>query len=189
MISIPLGVPARPWDERAKDLIKAWGEALAKAKPATLPVPRRPRPMVAPKKTIRTIRGSTEGQVSLTPTDPPGEWHRTAIARLPRLESHMSTNVFLATDDETQGAVVRKVLLREGLDCPVANVVRVELAPQLLPRSPVDLIVVALPEDSRVFADTCSTGWRSCPGPTASGCWPSGRPPTPSWCCGPCGGP
>ncbi len=29
--------PARPWDERAKDLIKAWGEALAKAKPATPP--------------------------------------------------------------------------------------------------------------------------------------------------------
>ncbi len=59
----------------------------------------------------------------------------------------MSTNVFLATDDETQGAVVRKVLLREGLDCPVTNVVRVELAPQLLPRSPADLIVVVLPED------------------------------------------
>ena len=59
----------------------------------------------------------------------------------------MSTNVFLATNDETQSAVVRKVLLREGLDCPVTNVVRVELAPQLLPRSPVDLIVVGLPED------------------------------------------
>jgi pilus assembly protein CpaE len=59
----------------------------------------------------------------------------------------MSANVFLATDDETQGAAARKVLLREGLDCPVANVVRVALAPQLLPRSPVDLIVVMLPED------------------------------------------
>ncbi len=59
----------------------------------------------------------------------------------------MSTNVLLATNDETQGAVVRMVLLREGLDCPVANVVRVELAPLLLPRSPVDLIVVGLPED------------------------------------------
>lgn len=59
----------------------------------------------------------------------------------------MSTNVFLVTNDETQGAVVRKVLLREGLDCPVTNVVRIELAPQLLPRSPVDLIVVGLPED------------------------------------------
>ncbi len=60
----------------------------------------------------------------------------------------MSTNVFLATDDETQGALVRKVLLREGLDCPVTSVVRVELAPQLLPRSPVDLIVVGLPANT-----------------------------------------
>ncbi len=59
----------------------------------------------------------------------------------------MSTNVFLATDDEKQAAVVRKVLLREGLDCPVANVVRVDLAAQLLPRTPVDLIVVDLPDD------------------------------------------
>ena len=60
----------------------------------------------------------------------------------------MSTNVFLATDDDTQGALVRKVLLREGLDCPVTSVVRVELAPQLLPRSPVDLIVVGLPANT-----------------------------------------
>ena len=59
----------------------------------------------------------------------------------------MTTNVFLATDDDTQAAVVRKVLLREGLDCPVANVARVALAPQLILRSPVDLIVVGLPED------------------------------------------
>jgi len=43
--------------------------------------------------------------------------------------------------------VVRKVLLREGLDCPVTSVVRVELAPQLLARSPADLIVVVLPAD------------------------------------------
>jgi pilus assembly protein CpaB len=53
----------RPWDERAKDLIKAWGEALAK----------RPSPPAAeravPKKTIRTIRGSNEGMVALTPMD------------------------------------------------------------------------------------------------------------------------
>jgi pilus assembly protein CpaE len=59
----------------------------------------------------------------------------------------MSTQVFLATNDEAQGALVRKILLREGLDCPVANVVRLELAPHLLPRSPVDLIVVGLPPD------------------------------------------
>ena len=59
----------------------------------------------------------------------------------------MSTTVFLATNDEMQSALVRKVLHREGLDCPVTNVVRVELAPQLLPRSPVGLIVVGLPAD------------------------------------------
>jgi pilus assembly protein CpaE len=59
----------------------------------------------------------------------------------------MSAIVFLATNDETQGALVRKVLLREGLDCPISNVVRVELAPHLLSRSPVDLIVVGLPAD------------------------------------------
>jgi pilus assembly protein CpaE len=60
----------------------------------------------------------------------------------------MSINVFLATDDEMQGAVVRKVLHREGLDCPAANVVRVDLAPQMLPRMAVDLVVVGLPDDS-----------------------------------------
>jgi pilus assembly protein CpaB len=63
--------PAKPWDERAKDLFKTFGEALAKA-------PRRPAPEAAaavaptakaiPIKTIRTIRGSSEGMVSLTPT-------------------------------------------------------------------------------------------------------------------------
>jgi pilus assembly protein CpaB len=61
--------PPRPWDERAKDLIKAWGDALAKAPP--VPLPQRqapPEAIVAPAKTIRTIRGSTEGMVSLTPT-------------------------------------------------------------------------------------------------------------------------
>jgi pilus assembly protein CpaB len=61
-------VPTRPWDERAKDLIKAWGEALAKA-PARPPSQLRPVPEAAviPSKTIRTIRGSSEGMVSLTP--------------------------------------------------------------------------------------------------------------------------
>ena len=52
----------RPWDERAKDLIKAWGEALAKR-----PVPPPAAAAVTPKKTIRTIRGSNEGMVALTP--------------------------------------------------------------------------------------------------------------------------
>jgi pilus assembly protein CpaB len=56
--------PVRPWDERAKDLIKAWGEALAKRPPA--------QTQINSKKTIRTIRGSSEGTVVLTPVDAPG---------------------------------------------------------------------------------------------------------------------
>jgi pilus assembly protein CpaB len=59
--------PVRPWDERAKDLIKAWGEALAKRPP---PTPAEPR--AVPKKSIRTIYGSIEGKVELTPIDPNG---------------------------------------------------------------------------------------------------------------------
>jgi pilus assembly protein CpaE len=59
----------------------------------------------------------------------------------------MSTKVFLAIDDQMQAALVRKVLLREGLDCPLANVVRVDLAPQMLARTAVDFVVVGLPDD------------------------------------------
>ncbi len=55
--------PARPWDERAKDLIKAMGDAMAKARPAATPAPAEERP----RKTIRTIRGSNESRVILTP--------------------------------------------------------------------------------------------------------------------------
>ena len=54
----------RPWDERAKDLIKAWGDALAKR-----PAPPAAERAVTPTKTIRTIRGSNEGMVALTPMD------------------------------------------------------------------------------------------------------------------------
>jgi pilus assembly protein CpaB len=61
--------PSRPWDERAKDLIKAWGEALAK-RPATPPAP--PIKAEPPRKTIRTIRGNSEGLVTLTPADSGG---------------------------------------------------------------------------------------------------------------------
>jgi pilus assembly protein CpaE len=56
-------------------------------------------------------------------------------------------NVFLVADDEKHGAEVRKILLREGLDCPVANMVRMELAPQYLSRTRADLAVFVLPED------------------------------------------
>ncbi|MGO9469404.1 MAG: hypothetical protein ACLQIB_08575 [Isosphaeraceae bacterium] len=59
----------------------------------------------------------------------------------------MRTTVLLATNDENQGAVVRRVLSREGLDCPATNVVRVAQAPNFLDRSSADLIVVGLPED------------------------------------------
>jgi hypothetical protein len=60
--------PSRPWDERAKDLIRAWGEAMAK-RAAAAPPPSRPEPI---KKAIRTIRGSSEGLVIVTPTETPG---------------------------------------------------------------------------------------------------------------------
>jgi pilus assembly protein CpaB len=63
--------PVKPWDERAKDLIKAWGEALAKARPAT-PPPAPPARTETPRKTIRTIRGSNEGIVIMTPADASG---------------------------------------------------------------------------------------------------------------------
>jgi len=59
---------ARPWDERAKALIKAWGEALAK-RPAPPPPA---RAEVTPMKSIRTLRGSSEGMVILTPTGASG---------------------------------------------------------------------------------------------------------------------
>jgi pilus assembly protein CpaE len=56
-------------------------------------------------------------------------------------------NVLLATDNETQGAAVRQILLREGLDCPVSNVVRVDVAPRQLAKSQSELIIVMLPVD------------------------------------------
>ena len=59
--------PVRPWDERAKDLLKAWGEALAKRQ-----TPPPPQAAAVPKKRIRTLRGSSEGIVTLTPIDTPG---------------------------------------------------------------------------------------------------------------------
>ena len=57
----------KPWDQRAKDVLSALGEALAKARPAPPPPPARAE--VTPKKSIRTIRGSSEGMVLLTPDD------------------------------------------------------------------------------------------------------------------------
>jgi pilus assembly protein CpaB len=61
--------PSKAWDERAKDLMKAWGEAMAKRAAATPP----PLPAAEPaRKTIRTIRGSLEGLVNVTPLDSSG---------------------------------------------------------------------------------------------------------------------
>src|SRR5262249_33721594 len=61
--------------------------------------------------------------------------------------------VFLATDDEKQGAELRKILLREGLDCPVSSIARIRLAPQYLARSPADRIVVVLPDEPERLLD------------------------------------
>src|SRR5262245_11068932 len=56
-------------------------------------------------------------------------------------------NVLLATDNEALGAAVRKILLREGMDCPVSNVVRVDVAPEKLAQAQSELIIVVLPVD------------------------------------------
>jgi pilus assembly protein CpaE len=56
-------------------------------------------------------------------------------------------NVLLVTDDEAVGLEVRKVLLRNGVDCPVSSIVRTELAAQSLGRTPPELVVVVMPRD------------------------------------------
>ena len=64
--------PTRTWDERAKDVLKAWAEAQAKARPTPPPAPA-PVVIAEPvRKTIRTIRGSQEGFVILSPPTGPG---------------------------------------------------------------------------------------------------------------------
>jgi pilus assembly protein CpaB len=55
----------KPWDQRAKEVLAALAEAMAKARAAAPPAE------VTRKKTIRTIRGSSEGMVSLGPTGDP----------------------------------------------------------------------------------------------------------------------
>jgi pilus assembly protein CpaE len=54
---------------------------------------------------------------------------------------------FLASDDEAIGAELRRLLIREGMDCPVSHVVRLDLAPERLAQLPSDVVVVVLPED------------------------------------------
>jgi pilus assembly protein CpaB len=65
----------RPWDERAKDVLKSFGEALAKApKPAPPPppAPAEAKPKALPEAIIRTIRGNHEGAVRITLPGTPG---------------------------------------------------------------------------------------------------------------------
>jgi pilus assembly protein CpaB len=54
----------RTWDERAKEVVAALGEALAKARPAAPPAARRESP-----RKIRTLRGTNEGLVTVAPND------------------------------------------------------------------------------------------------------------------------
>ncbi len=54
----------RTWDQRAKEIVAALGEALARARPPAPPAPRREAP-----RTIRTLRGSNEGRVTVAPND------------------------------------------------------------------------------------------------------------------------
>lgn len=57
----------KPWDQKAKDVLAALGDALSKAKPAAPTAPAA-RPQ-APEKRIRTLRGSSEGMVIIAPQD------------------------------------------------------------------------------------------------------------------------
>jgi pilus assembly protein CpaE len=59
----------------------------------------------------------------------------------------VTMKALLATDDELLGVEVRKILLREGMDCPTSNVVTLSEAPERLARSPADLFVIVLPAD------------------------------------------
>jgi pilus assembly protein CpaB len=58
----------RPWDARAKDVLAALGQALAKRKEVPPPPAPAPPPAPIPIK-IRTIRGNQEGLVSIQPID------------------------------------------------------------------------------------------------------------------------
>jgi DNA-binding response OmpR family regulator len=52
---------------------------------------------------------------------------------------------FLVSDDDLISGKVRQALLREGLDCPASNVVRLDFAlPRLAAPAQPDLIVVVL---------------------------------------------
>jgi hypothetical protein len=58
----------KPWDQKAKDVLAALGDALSKMKPATT-LPPAARPPAPAEKRIRTIRGSSEGVVIIGQQD------------------------------------------------------------------------------------------------------------------------
>jgi pilus assembly protein CpaE len=62
-------------------------------------------------------------------------------------DASKTMNVLLVTDDEVTGLEIRKILLRNGLDCPASSFVRTELAAQQLGRTPAELVVVVMPDD------------------------------------------
>jgi pilus assembly protein CpaB len=64
----------RPWDVRAKEVLKSLGEALAKARPPQPPPapPVQTKPKAPPLVIIRTIRGSSEGAVRVLLPGSPG---------------------------------------------------------------------------------------------------------------------
>jgi pilus assembly protein CpaE len=53
----------------------------------------------------------------------------------------------LAGDHEATLAQIRQVVLRDGLECPVSHLVRLDQAGERLAQVPVELVVVVLPED------------------------------------------
>ena len=91
-------------------------------------------------------------------------------------------NVLLVTDDEAMGIEVRRVLLRNGLDCPASSIVRTELAAQYLGKTPADLVVVVMPDDPERRPRRAGGASRTCRGERECACWRWGRPPTPRSC-------
>src|SRR4051812_12963178 len=60
---------------------------------------------------------------------------------------------FLVSDHALIGSKVRQVLIREGLDCPAANIARLDFAAQRLVPAQPDLIVVVLSPDAEHALD------------------------------------
>jgi pilus assembly protein CpaE len=56
-------------------------------------------------------------------------------------------NVFLVSDDDATTDRVRKILFREGLECPASHILSIDLAVPRLTRLETDLVVVVLPKE------------------------------------------